>query len=59
MKVEVWLDASSTPATHDAKAVFTKGGLICIHEGKRSVKYPLCRIHKIVHDYEIEAEKKR
>ena len=54
MRVKIWLDASSTPIEHDAKAVFTKGGVVCIHEANRSIKYPLCRVHKIEHDYEVK-----
>lgn len=58
MKVEVWLDSSSTPAIYEARAVYTKGGLLCIYttEG-RAIKYPLCRVHKVVHDYNTFPEK--
>ena len=52
MIVEVWLDSSSSPCIYlNAKTVFTKGGLLCVTDGELSIKFPLCRVHKVVHPY--------
>jgi len=47
-RVEIYLDTSNAPVVYDAEAVYTKGGLLCIKVGKKYVKYPLCRVHKVV-----------
>ncbi len=55
MQIDIWLDSSSMPIRHEAEAVFTEGGLLCIRTGVCLIKYPLCRVHKVVHVYGIDS----
>lgn len=52
MRVEVIFNSSSTPKVfEDAKAVYTKGELLCLRVGDMLVKYPLCNIFSVCHKH--------
>ena len=53
MKAEVTFHTSSTPKKFEnVYAVYTKGGLACIHNIDNMIlKYPLCNIYSIIHPY--------
>ena len=52
MKVEIIFKSSSTPKCIDARAVYTKGGLLCIDTtGGPILKYPLVNVFQVAHEH--------
>lgn len=63
MEVEILFQSSSTPKKINARAVYTKGALLCVEvesEDRVIIKYPLCNIFSIAHKHggHIGSEKK-
>lgn len=52
MELEILFHTSSTPKRFsNAKAVYTKGLLLCVRDGEWIYKYPLTNIFSIVHKH--------
>jgi len=53
MKIQILFHTSSSPKEVEARAVYTKGALLCVElaDGNMIVKYPLMNIFSVAHEH--------
>lgn len=56
MKVKIIFHTNATGCVYDVDDIYTKDALLCLRKGNLVIKYPLCNIFSIAHEYDTNVE---